>query len=70
MRTRNKIYPDLPFPKIELDLAPPFPKVDVDFDEASAAWRENKKSVGNGCYKYICCVVDKNGKKCGVKRLE
>ena len=28
--------------------------VNIDFDEASAAWKENKKSVGNGCYKYKC----------------
>lgn len=25
-----------------------------DFDEASAAWRANKKSVGNGMYVYKC----------------
>lgn len=45
----------------------PFSK--VDFDEASKAWRENKKSIGNGSFKYICCV-DKNGKKCGVKCID
>jgi len=55
-------------------LAPPFSKVDfskvdVDFDEASKAWRENKKSIGNGSFKYICCA-DKNGKKCGVKCID
>jgi hypothetical protein len=50
-------------------LAPPFSKVEVDFDEASAAWRENKKSIGNGSFKYICCA-DKNGKKCGVKCID
>jgi hypothetical protein len=55
-------------------LAPPFSKVDfskvdVDFDEASKAWRENKKSIGNGSFKYICCA-DKNGKKCGIKCIE
>lgn len=29
-----------------------------DFDDASAAWRQNKKSVGNGMYEYKClaCV--------------
>uniref|UniRef100_A0A6C0BA10 Uncharacterized protein n=1 Tax=viral metagenome TaxID=1070528 RepID=A0A6C0BA10_9ZZZZ len=36
-----------------------------DFDEASAAWRSNKKSIGNGSYKYICEEICKNGKKCG-----
>jgi hypothetical protein len=45
----------------------PFSK--VDFDEASKAWRENKKSTGNGSFKYICCA-DKNGKKCGIKCID
>ena len=26
--------------------------VDIDFDEASKAWRENKIKLKNGCYKY------------------
>ena len=26
--------------------------VDIDFDEASNAWRENKIKLKNGCYKY------------------
>jgi hypothetical protein len=25
-----------------------------DFDDASVAWRANKKSVGNGMYEYKC----------------
>jgi len=29
----------------------------IDFDEASNAWNANKKSTGNGCYKYLCCAV-------------
>ena len=43
--------------------------VDIDFDEANQAWRENKKSLGNGFYTYICCA-DKNGKKCGTKCIQ
>lgn len=39
-------------------------KVNIDFDEASEAWKANKKSTGNGCYKYICEATTKNGKKC------
>jgi hypothetical protein len=27
--------------------------INIDFDEASAAWKKNKKSVGNGCYTYV-----------------
>jgi len=29
-------------------------EVNINFDEASKAWMENKKSIGGGCYKYIC----------------
>lgn len=35
-----------------------------DFDYASKCWKQNKKYVGNGCYKYICQGITKNGKKC------
>ena len=38
-------------------------EVDIDFDAASAAWKSNKKSIGNGSYKYVCSV-SKNGTKC------
>jgi hypothetical protein len=38
--------------------------VDINFDEASEAWRSNKKSTGNGCYKYICLAKTKMGKPC------
>ena len=30
----------------------PLYDVDIDFDEASEAWRANKISIGNGQYKY------------------
>ena len=30
----------------------PVYEVDIDFDEASEAWRSNKTSIGNGQYKY------------------
>ena len=43
-------------------LVQPFSK--VDFDESSKAWKANKKSTGNGCYKYICIKITKNGKQC------
>jgi len=28
--------------------------VNIDFDEASQAWKANKLSIGNGSYKYVC----------------
>jgi hypothetical protein len=45
----------------------PLYEVNIDFDEASTAWKANKISTGNGCYKYIdnvCGVVMKNGNTC------
>jgi len=27
-------------------------EVNIDFDEASKAWRENKTYIGNGCFQY------------------
>jgi hypothetical protein len=36
----------------------------INFDEASEAWKQNKKSIGNGMYKYICQVVTTNKKVC------
>ena len=44
--------------------------VNIDFDDASVAWKENKKSIGNGQYKYICTKLlknNKNNKKCNRK---
>jgi hypothetical protein len=38
--------------------------VDIDFDEASEAWKSNKKSIGNGQYKYICLAITKTGGSC------
>ena len=29
--------------------------VEIDFDEASTAWKENKAPTGNGMYRYVCC---------------
>lgn len=42
--------------------------VNIDFDEASAAWRANKQSIGSGSYRYVCCqVIASSGRRCGVK---
>ena len=38
--------------------------VNIDFDDASAAWRMNKKSTGGGCYKYICEAKTLLGNNC------
>ena len=40
-------------------------QVNIDFDDASESWKANKKSTGNGCYKYVCGHTSlKTGKKC------
>jgi hypothetical protein len=39
-------------------------EVNIDFDEASNAWKKNKKSIGNGQYKYICQKDKKDGTVC------
>jgi len=44
-------------------------KVEIDFDEASNAWKSNKKYIGNGTYKYICCHKTKSGKNCSKTNL-
>jgi hypothetical protein len=45
--------------------------VDIDFDEASRAWRANKKKnkdgdlfPGSGSFSYICGAICSNGKVC------
>ena len=41
--------------------------VNIDFDLASDMWRQNKKYVGSGHFKYICCSINKNGLPCNNK---
>lgn len=38
--------------------------VNIDFDEASSAWKANKRSIGGGCYRYICEAITGSGNKC------
>lgn len=44
-------------------------EVNIDFDAASEAWRANKKTFGNGSYKYVCAKIDKNNNCCISKCL-
>jgi len=44
-------------------------EVNIDFDEASEAWKANKKSIGDGRYKYICFKMCKNNNNCSGKCL-
>ena len=40
-----------------------------DFDAASAAWKANKKTAGNGTYTYVCQKKTITGKICPKKCL-
>jgi len=44
--------------------------VEINFDEAIDAWRANKKSIGNGHYKYICIQKTKTGNQCKRESLK
>ena len=44
-------------------------EVNIDFDAASEAWKANKKSIGNGSYKYVCAKRGKNNNCCIAKCL-
>jgi hypothetical protein len=39
-------------------------EVNIDFDAASEAWKSNKRSIGNGSYKYVCTKRYKNNNCC------
>ena len=41
----------------------------MNFDEASKAWRVNKKSHGNGYFSYVCGHPTKKGVPCQNKRI-
>ena len=38
--------------------------VNIDFDEASKLWRQNKISNNQGFFEYVCGAICKNGEKC------
>ncbi len=38
--------------------------VNIDFDEASRAWRANKRRIRGGSFVYTCAYVHTNGKCC------
>jgi hypothetical protein len=44
-------------------------EVNINFDEASEAWKSNKRSICNGSYKYVCAKVGKNNNHCISKCL-
>jgi hypothetical protein len=45
-------------------------EVNIDFDDASQAWRANKQSLRNGSFKYICEAKTKMNESCKKKPLQ
>jgi len=45
-------------------------EVNIDFDSASKDWKANKKSIGNGMYKYVCGKKSKNGRNMCVAKCQ
>ncbi len=45
-------------------------EININFDEASSMWRENKQYLGNGSYKYICMAITKKQNQCLNKPLK
>ena len=52
------------FPVETTEVQTPFDTIDINFDESSQAWRENKQHMGGGVFKYTCSQLLKSGKKC------
>jgi hypothetical protein len=38
--------------------------MEINFDEASSAWRSNKKQLPGGWFAYRCNYIHSNGKRC------
>ena len=38
--------------------------INIDFDDSSKAWRENKLSIGNGNFRYLCKKRGRNNNLC------
>jgi hypothetical protein len=56
--------------KINLIINKDLYKVEINFDESIDEWRANKKSIGNGQYKYICIQKTKFGNQCKRESLK
>jgi hypothetical protein len=44
-------------------------EVNIDFNTASEEWKANKRPIGNGSYRYVCCRRGKNNNMCISKCL-
>jgi hypothetical protein len=44
-------------------------EVNIDFDGASEAWKANKRSIGNGSYRYVCAKRGIRNNMCIAKCL-
>jgi hypothetical protein len=50
--------------KLKIPKSNPSPFPDIDFDEASAAWKCNKRKGANGTYVYTCGKITQSGNPC------
>jgi hypothetical protein len=44
-------------------------KVNINFDDSSKHWRENKTHIGNGVYVYICTRINERNDRCILRCL-
>ena len=70
MNTRSQTKQNNIEKEKQLNIKLPLFEVNINFDEASECWRSNKKYIGNGHYKYICCQKTKSGNKCKRESLK
>lgn len=50
--------------KLKISKSNPSPFPDIDFDEASEAWKCNKRKGANGTYVYTCGKITQSGNPC------
>ena len=46
----------------DYDSSSDYDPLDIDFDEASVAWRQNKRPIGNGCFEYKTPIRQDTGR--------
>lgn len=69
MKTRSQTRNEIVSMNMTETNTPQKYEVNIDFDEASRAWYQNKKRMTNAMCKYICVGKTKNGNACCKKPL-
>lgn len=63
-KTLDKVEINFDYASEELNEYKSLYNVEIDFDDASKAWRENKVSIGNGSFRYLCKKRGRNNNLC------